>query len=189
MSRHNNEGLPVNAKKVFNGQIFDVYQWEQELFDGTKATFEKLKRDDTGQVVAVTEDKKIIILHQEQPGKDKFQGIPGGRLDDGEDPLEGTKRELEEETGYVSDDWELYYKVVPFSKINWTVHCFVARGCKKVKEQNLDAGERIEIELVDFDKFIEIVLDDRFMDWEIKVKVMKAMISGKIDEFKKYLLG
>lgn len=189
MSRNDSEGLPNNARKVFDGKIFDVYQWDQELFDGTSAVFEKLKRDDTGQVIAVTEDRKIVLLHQEQPGKDVFEGIPGGRLDNGENPLEGTKRELKEETGYVSDDWELYYKVSPFSKISWTVFCYVARSCRLVEKQNLDAGEKIEIELVDFDRFIEIVLDDRFMDWEIKVKVMKAIISGKIDEFKKFILG
>ena len=32
--------IPENAKKVFTGQVFDVYQWEQEMFDGSKATFE-----------------------------------------------------------------------------------------------------------------------------------------------------
>ena len=189
MSRHTNDGIPINAKRVFNGKIFDVYQWDQELFDGTSAVYEKLKRDDTGQVVAVTEDKKIIVLHQEQPGKDVFDGIPGGRLEEGEEPLEATKRELLEETGYVSDDWELYYQVNPYSKIHWTVFCYIARNCKKISKQSLDGGEKIQIDLVDFDKFIEMVLDDSFMDWEIKMKVMKAMISGKIEEFKKFILS
>ena len=26
--------IPNNAKRVFKGVIFDVYQWEQEVFDG-----------------------------------------------------------------------------------------------------------------------------------------------------------
>lgn len=189
MARDNISGVPSNAKRVFDGKIFDVYQWEQELFDGTVGIFEKLKRDDTGQVIAVTTEKQIIMLDQEQPGKDNFIGLPGGRIDAGEDALMGAKRELEEETGYVSDSWELYYKVNPFSKIDWTVYCYVARECRLEKAQKLDAGEKIKIELVDFDRFIEIVLDDKFADWEIKVKLMKAMISGKIEEFKKYILG
>ena len=25
--------IPENAKKVFSWKLFDVYQWEQELFD------------------------------------------------------------------------------------------------------------------------------------------------------------
>lgn len=35
--------LPPQAKKVFTGQIFDVYQWEQEMYDGSFETFEMLK--------------------------------------------------------------------------------------------------------------------------------------------------
>ena len=35
--------IPENAKRVFKGIIFDVYQWEQELYNGSKAVFEKLK--------------------------------------------------------------------------------------------------------------------------------------------------
>ena len=35
--------VPKQAKRVFKGVIFDVYQWEQEMFDGTKEIFEKLK--------------------------------------------------------------------------------------------------------------------------------------------------
>ncbi|KKP89624.1 MAG: NUDIX hydrolase [Candidatus Moranbacteria bacterium GW2011_GWC2_37_73] len=28
--------IPEHAKKVFSGTFFDVYQWEQEMFDGSK---------------------------------------------------------------------------------------------------------------------------------------------------------
>ncbi len=36
--------IPPNAKRVFKGIIFDVYQWQQKMFDGSKETFEMLKR-------------------------------------------------------------------------------------------------------------------------------------------------
>lgn len=35
--------IPDHAKCVFKGVIFDVYQWEQKLYNGTTTTFEKLK--------------------------------------------------------------------------------------------------------------------------------------------------
>ena len=60
--------IPDNAKKVFGGVLFDVYQWEQELFDGTKTIFEKLKRPDTVVVFPVLDDGKILLTEQEQPG-------------------------------------------------------------------------------------------------------------------------
>lgn len=188
MSRNNKAGLPPNAQKVFDGIIFDVYQWEQELFDGTTQTFEKLARADTGEAIAVTKDKKIIVLKQEQPGKPPFVGIPGGRLEEGEDPEIGTRRELLEETGYECGQMELFYEMKPFSKMEWTLYCYVARDCELKTDQALDAGEKIDIELVDFDRFVEIVISEEFTDPEIKVKFMKAMIDGKMQELKEYIL-
>jgi len=32
--------VPEEAKLVFKGIIYDVYQWEQKMFDGTFSTFE-----------------------------------------------------------------------------------------------------------------------------------------------------
>lgn len=84
--------MPENAKRVFKGVVFDVYQWEQELYDGSKATFEKLKRPDTVVVFPVLPDGKILLTEQEQPGKDPFIGGLGGRMDEGEDMLETAKR-------------------------------------------------------------------------------------------------
>jgi hypothetical protein len=36
--------IPNHARIVFHGQLFDVYQWEQKLFNGKTAIFEKIKR-------------------------------------------------------------------------------------------------------------------------------------------------
>ena len=38
------KGLPENAKLVFKGVLFDTWQWEQELFDGSYSTFEVVVR-------------------------------------------------------------------------------------------------------------------------------------------------
>lgn len=92
--------LPDTAQKVFSGKVFDVYQWEVDGYDGSKKVFEKVKRADTVLVLGVTEDKQIITTLQEQPGKQPFTGIAGGRVDEGEDVLVAAKRELLEETGY-----------------------------------------------------------------------------------------
>ncbi|HEX7259978.1 MAG TPA: NUDIX hydrolase, partial [Candidatus Saccharimonadia bacterium] len=91
--------LPPNANRVFKGQIYDVYQWEQELFDGSTGTFEMLKRPDTVKVLAV-KDGKIVVLEEEQPYHGTFFDVPGGRHDDAsETELQAMQRELREETG------------------------------------------------------------------------------------------
>lgn len=174
--------MPEDAKRVFKGVVFDAYQWEVEGYDGSKKTFEKLKRADSALVIPVTEDGRMILGYQEQPGRPPFVGMVGGRMDEGESPLEAAKRELLEETGYASEDWELLDAVQPTMKIDWAVYTFIARGCRKVAEQDLDGAERIELRAFSFKEFIEVVSQEEFGDTELKLKVLAARLKPEILE-------
>ncbi len=178
--------LPEHAKAVFTGKIFDVYQWEQELYDGRSVTFEKLKRPDTVVVFPVLDDGSILLTEQEQPGKAPFIGGCGGRVEDGEDILEAAKRECLEETGYEASDWVLWKAEHPASKIDWVIYVFIAKGCKKVSDQNLDGGEKVDLKVVTFEEFIQIGRDKKFMEKEIVPDLYEALISpDKYNELKK----
>ncbi|MBP9695364.1 MAG: NUDIX hydrolase [Candidatus Magasanikbacteria bacterium] len=180
--------LPENAQKVFEGVMFDVYQWEQEMFDGTTQTFEKLKRPDTVTVFAVLDDGKIILTKQEQPGKKPFIGAAGGRVDQGEDILNAAKRELLEETGYEAGEFILWKALQPIGKIEWAVYVFVARKLKKTSELSLDVGEKIEVVAVDFDEFLKIAQQENFYEQEVYRDVVEAMLNEeKMDRLKKLL--
>ena len=149
--------IPDNAKKVFEGVIFDVYHWEQEMFDGTFATFEALKKRDSVTVVATVGDK-IVLNNEEQPGRDAFITLPGGMCEKEETPLENAKRELLEETGLTTDDWELWFISDPWmaAKVDWNNYFYIARNCKKTSEPKFDSGERIETKYVTFEEFLEL---------------------------------
>ena len=181
--------IPENAKKVFGGALFDVYQWEQELFDGTTTLFEKLKRPDTVVIFPVLDDGKIILTEQEQPGKEPFIGATGGRIDNGEDILEAAKRELLEESGYKASEFILWDAQHPTSKIDWVVYTFIAKGLKKVADMNLDAGEKINLKLVDLDEFFEIAINKNFVEKEIIPKLYEAKLHPKKKEGLKKLFN
>lgn len=168
--------IPEDAKRVFRGVIFDVYQWEQRGYDGNVKTFEKVKRADTAMIIPVTEDGKIILAKQEQPGIKPFVGLVGGRIDEGEDPLEAAKRELLEESGYEAKEWELFDAVQPISKLEWALYIFIARGCHKAAEQTLDGAEKVDVFYVDFDEFVKITLQDEFGDQELKIRLLEAKL-------------
>lgn len=165
---------PENATMVFKGKIFEVWQWPQKLYDGSTATFEFLKRPNTVSVIATLEDK-IMILDQKQPQHDEsFISLPGGRQEENEDPLVTAQRELLEETGYVSNDWELWVEYSPFQKIQWTIYYFVARDSKKQQEQKLDGGEQITLRFISLDEFIELSDNKEFDPHEISLELLKA---------------
>ena len=173
--------IPENAKKVFKGVIFDVYQWEQEMFDGTRTMFEKLKRPDTTIVFPVLPDGRIILSKQEQPGKLSFIGGCGGRVEEGEDIVESARRELLEESGYEAEEFILWSAQQPIDKMEWAVYVFIAKNIKKVAEISPDSGEKIELMTVTLDELIDIPLrkDIYFAEQEIVSVLLEARIDPK----------
>ncbi len=142
--------IPSQAKRVFQGQIYDVYQWPQELYDGTEATFEMLDRPDTVQVLAI-KDHQLVVIKEIQPSfTQEYYSLPCGRHDhDEESELEAIKRELLEETGMKFKNWKLVDVVQPVTKIDWLVYTYVATDFDSQQEPKVDAGEKITVELVD----------------------------------------
>lgn len=182
--------IPPSAKMVFKGVIFEVWQWQQAMFDGTTATFERLRRPDTAQIIAVVDDK-ILVQTEEQPDATvPFTSIPGGRIDEGEEPLAGAKRELLEETGYASDDWTLWKEVDPVGKLDWTIYTYIARDCRTGGAPHLDAGEKISSRLVSFDEFLSLADDPLFYSPELVSSLLRMRLDeSKKEEFRKMLFG
>jgi ADP-ribose pyrophosphatase len=181
--------IPSSAQRVFKGLIFDVYHWKQKMFDGSEEIFEGLKRPSTIQIIPIF-NKKLLLSFEEQPMKPRTYTFFGGRQEKGEDPLVTAKRELLEEAGLESDDWELIKTYEFEGKIEWHTYFYVARNCRKVAEQKLDIGEKIQIKSVDFDKFLKIATSENFWSSQISSDLYRMMHEPeKIKVFKKKLLG
>ena len=105
-------------------------------------------------------------------------------MDEGEEPLEAAKRELKEEGGLASENWELYDTFEPMAKFDWNMYLFIARNCKKVAGQHLDAGEKIELMEVSFDEFVQIVQSKEFWGKELALHLFRLEKEGKLNEFK-----
>jgi 8-oxo-dGTP pyrophosphatase MutT (NUDIX family) len=116
--------------------------------------------------------------------------LAGGRVDEGEDVFEAAKRELLEETGYISESWELFESLQPISKVEWAVYYFVARQCVKVADQNLDGGEKVHVKPVAFEEFVEMALEPDFYEEELRVRLLEAKLNPrKMQEFRNKVLG
>ena len=182
--------LPENAKLVHKGIIFDTYQWEQEMFDGSIQMFEAIRRNPTVQILVVTENNKLIVLDEEQPHIGKFTGLVGGHVEDNETAEENAKKELLEETGMIYNELILWKKEEFGSKIIWDSYYFIAKGCKKIQDATPEVGEKIKVNEVDFDEFIQITQRDDFRNKSFKEMVFRMIhTSGEIEKFKKKLFG
>ncbi len=100
-------------------------------------------------VFALTPGQDVVLVRQFKYGSARITlELPGGYIDEGEDPADAAVRELAEETGYVADRIEPVktFATEP-SNSSARMHVFFARNVRKETEQKLDATEAIEVEL------------------------------------------
>jgi ADP-ribose pyrophosphatase YjhB (NUDIX family) len=145
--------IPEGATRVFEGKIFDVYQWQQKLPDDSIETFEMLKRPDTVCVFAIDNDK-VIVLDEEQPNDFvRKNGMPGGRVEPTDSSvLEAAKRELREETGLEFAEWTLLQVQQPSPKIEHFVYVFVAQNKLAEHSASQDLGEKIAVKRIPYEE-------------------------------------
>lgn len=156
----------INMEKTSSTEngFLSIENYDCTLNNGHTIKREKiLKNQKNGSaaiILPVTEDNKIILAIEPRVfTKETVDiGLPAGYIEENELPVISAIRELEEETGYTSNDLELlgaYYQDQGCSEaFNFY---YIARNCKKVKEQNLDEGEFIKYILVTFEELEELM--------------------------------
>ncbi|PIR87014.1 MAG: hypothetical protein COU11_02170 [Candidatus Harrisonbacteria bacterium CG10_big_fil_rev_8_21_14_0_10_49_15] len=182
--------VPKEAKRVFEGVIYDVYQWQQKMFDGSTQSFETLrKKKDSVVVIPVTVDGRIILLDQLQPGwQSSLVGFVCGVIDSGEEPLAAAERELREETGYKAAHCTLWSVRQFTGKTDWALYTFIAHGCEAVGEPAADGGEKLSVRYVSFDEMMEIILKDDFRNPDVALSMLQMCAkSGGREALKKEL--
>jgi len=174
-----------NKKLVYEGQIFRVYEWDQEMFDGSFETFEKVVRRPSVQILVVKE-RKIMIYEEEQPGKGKYISLPGGMVDWDESFENGAKRELLEETGLVGD-LVFFERQISGSVFEWETNYFILKNPIKIQEPKLDNGEKINSFYLSFEEFYEYTQRDDFRNKYFANFLKLKKLEGSLEEFKRLL--
>jgi 8-oxo-dGTP pyrophosphatase MutT (NUDIX family) len=105
-------------------------------------------------VLAITKDQQAVLVRQYRHGAEKvLLELPGGVVEDSEDPMDGIKRELMEETGYASTNVIEVGRIYPNPALQTNqLFCYLALDSEKVGGQDLDDGEDIEVELLPLDE-------------------------------------
>ena len=183
--------LPKDAKKVFAGTIFSIWQWQQLLFDGSRQLYERATRDDVTHAVGVMPDGRILLTEDQQPHREAVLTPPGGKMEAGETPAETVRREFLEETGYEVGRLIPWHHYKPANdKIEYTCWAYVARDIKKIAEPTPEPGEKIKVLFYSWDEFLALGQDPKMRDLVIRIILLEAQLNtAKRDQLKELFYG
>ena len=160
----------LSSQTVFEGPLFRVTRDKLIEPGGKEAMRDVVRHNGSAVILAIdnSKDKKdpwIVMERQYRHAANRFLWeVPAGKLEPGEDPLEGARRELEEETGYRAKKWtELveYYASPGF--LGESMKVFLAEGLMP-GDARPEEDELIEMRLVKLSELLKTIEKGEIMD-------------------------
>lgn len=166
----------IEALKTKEMKLVSTYEegyigkkiYQVTLNDGSIRMCEQItKNKDSGNavvIVPITVDGKFLMIIESRPNTKESIALefPAGMVDKDEDFVVAAKRELLEETGYEADDvYELEWHYQDQGCSNAIITTYVALGCRKVQEQNLDADEKLVSMEMTYEEILELMKQEK----------------------------
>jgi ADP-ribose pyrophosphatase len=143
--------------------LFEVFE---EEIGKRKIKMDVVKFPKTVGILPLIGKDKIVLIRQFRfPINKEIWEIPAGKLDKGEKPETGAKRELKEETGYEAKDLKKIgeFYLAPGYSTEY-MYLFLAQGLEKGK-QNLDKEEKIkEVKIFSRKEVLKMIKSRKIVD-------------------------
>lgn len=142
----------IDSKLVFEKSLIKIREDLLQLSNAPPYHYFTLLTKPSSVVVIATTPEGKYLLNSEyrHPIGKVILCFPGGYIDEGEDPLEASKRELIEETGYQAEDFKLIGSAYPYPGITgqkvYYVHAINATFSCPIQPE---ASEIFEVKLLD----------------------------------------
>ena len=156
----------IKRDLVYKGAIIDVYKDSVQIPNGNIAEWDFIMHKGAAAALPVTKDGKIVLVKQYRNALDRETiEIPAGGLESVDEPMiECARRELEEETGYKSDELEFLISIrTTVAFCNERIDVFVARNLEK-SSQNLDEDEYVEVEEYEPEELVKLIYEGVIQD-------------------------
>lgn len=141
----------LSARQVADCRIFTVAEKRfRHPARGTEGDFFVIESPDWVNVLAITADHRIVLVNQFRFGIEiPSWEVPGGVMEEGEDPIVAGLRELQEETGYTAKRVRILGSLHPNPAIQDNrCHIVLAEGAVQTADTAWDPHEEIEVKAV-----------------------------------------
>ncbi len=165
----------VNKNFVYKGRIINVRCDDAMLPNGKPCTREVVEHNGGVCIAPITDENELIFVRQfRYPYMEEILELPAGKLEKGEDPFEAGKRELEEETGRVAEEYFDFGKFYPSpGYCGEIIHLYAARGLKTT-EMHPDEDEFLEVIKIPIAKAVDMVMSGELRDGKTQALVMRT---------------
>lgn len=156
----------LQRKLVYKGAIIDMYKDYVKIPNGNVAEWDFIGHKGAAAVVPVMDDGRLLMVRQYRNALDRETlEIPtGGRNGADEPTLVCAARELEEETGYRSDNLDFLIRVATtVAFCNEKIDVYVAHDLIPSK-QHLDEDEYVDVCPCTVDELTDMILQGKIED-------------------------
>ena len=164
----------LSVQEIFSGHVVRLTLDKVELENGRSAMREVVHHRGGACIAALTEKDELYLVRQYRYalGQELWE-LPAGKLEEGEDPFEAAKRELEEECGLKADqyiDLHPFYPTVGYC--SEVIYTWLARGLHPVP-MHLDEDEFLTPTKMPLEEVCRMVLDGEIRDGQTVAAVLK----------------
>ncbi len=164
----------LSVQEIFSGHVVRLTLDKVELENGRSAMREVVHHRGGACIAALTEKDELYLVRQYRYalGQELWE-LPAGKLEEGEDPFEAAKRELEEECGLKADqyiDLHPFYPTVGYC--SEVIYTWLARGLHPVP-MHLDEDEFLTPTKMPLEEVCRMVLEGDIRDGKTVAAVLK----------------
>ena len=159
----------------FKGRIINLRVDEALLPNGATATREVVEHNGGICVVPITENGEVLMVEQYRyPYGEVILEIPAGKRDGNEEPLEGGKRELREETGAVAENYTFLGELYPTpGYCGEVIYMYLATGLS-FGETDPDEDEFLNVKKIPLEKAVEMIMKGEIKDAKTQTAILKV---------------
>lgn len=148
-------------RKIKSKRLAEIYLEKINFDDGEEVHYVSFKYPESVAILPIINEKEIILVNQFRYSINEYSWeIPAGGINEKENNIDAAKRELREETGYYSENFEYLYSVYPSNAMsNEKIHLFKAFSLveQEIRQNNELLERDIEVKIFPLSDILRMI--------------------------------